>query len=67
MAIKDLLEYLSYSKCDCSVDYRETLGIVNGVCPHHKDSVLMVNGVRMEVFQKEMKKRQFDTEPKKIV
>lgn len=67
MAIKDLLEYLSYSKCDCPVDYREELGIVNGVCPVHKDSVLMVNGVRMEVFQREMQKRKLDNQKAKVV
>lgn len=67
MAIKDLLERLSYSKCDCPVDYREELGIVNGVCPNHKDSVLTVNGIRMEVFQREMQKRKVDNKSVKAV
>lgn len=67
MAIKELLERLSYSKCDCPIDYREEIGIVNGVCPNHKDSVLMVDGVRMEVFQRQARKKSFDRKPSDIV
>lgn len=67
MAIEQLLQNLKYSKCDCPIDYRESLGIVNGVCPNHKDSVLMVNGVRMEVFQKMMQKQKLDTKSNKAV
>jgi hypothetical protein len=67
MAIKEILDKLSYSKCACPIDYREEIGIVNGVCPKHKDSVLMVNGVRMEVYMKAMQQRKVDSKPSKIV
>lgn len=67
MAIKELLEYLSYSKCDCPIDYREELGIVNGVCPKHSGSVLMVNGVRMEVFKKRLEQQKIDKAKHKSV
>jgi hypothetical protein len=67
MAIKELLEHLSYSKCDCQIDYREELGIVNGVCPKHLGSVLMVNGVRMEAFKRALEQKKIDKAKRKTV
>lgn len=67
MAIKDLLERLSYSKCDCPVDYREEIGIVNGVCPKHPKSNLLVDGIRIEIYQKVMQQKRFDSKPSEIV
>ena len=58
MAIKELLPHLSYSLCDCQIDYREELGIVNGQCKYHPNSKLMVDGVRMEVYLKALKEKQ---------
>ncbi len=67
MAIKNLLEHLSYSECDCPVDYREELGIVNGVCPKHKGSVLLVNGIRMSVLLKLREQEKIDKMRTKVV
>jgi hypothetical protein len=67
MAIKDLLEKLSYSECNCPIDYEEELGLVRGICPAHKNSILMVNGIRMEVFQKLVERRKLDSERKQVV
>lgn len=49
---KDVLKRLSYSKCDCEVDYRPVIGIVNAICPRHENSRLLVDGVRIEHYQK---------------
>lgn len=67
MAIQDLVEYLNYSKCDCAVDYREDLGIVNGVCPKHSNSELLVKGVRVNVFLRELEKKKLDKRDSKVV
>ncbi len=67
MAMKDLIAYLNYGKCDCDVDYREEIGVVNGVCPKHPNSELMVKGVRVGVFLKELEKRKLDKKGSKVV
>ena len=67
MAIKELIEHLSYNGCNCPVDFKEDLGIVNGVCPRHKKSVLLVKGVRVEVFLRELNKRKLDRKHSEIV
>lgn len=67
MAIKELLSRLSYSACDCAIDYREEIGVVNGVCNNHDGSVLLVDGVRMEVYQQVLKQKQLDDASRKRV
>lgn len=52
MAIKDIIEHLQYDKCDCPVDYREGLEVVNGECPNHLNSKLLVDGVRIDIYAK---------------
>lgn len=54
---KEILTRLSYSKCDCDVDYRPEIGIVNGICPNHPDSKLLVDGVRIEHYQKMVREK----------
>lgn len=67
MAIEEIIDKLRYSKCDCPIDYKEELGIVNGVCPKHAHSVLLVNGVRLEVLKKAVDRKGFDRKPSEIV
>lgn len=67
MAIKDLLEHLKYSGCGCPIDVKEDLGVVNGVCLRHPDSVLLVNGARVGIVLRELKKKKVDKKASKIV
>lgn len=46
--MEKILERLGYEKCDCPPDYRETLKIVNLLCPEHPESRLTVDGVVFE-------------------
>lgn len=66
---KDILNRLSYSKCDCKIDYRPEIGVVNGVCPKHENSRLLVDGVRIEHYQKSIreKTKRFDKGYSEIV
>lgn len=63
---KEILNRLSYSKCSCPIDYRETIGIVNGVCPKHEKSKLLVDGVRIELYQKIVASQVKEQEEKKF-
>lgn len=51
MPIKELLKHLKYSRCDCPIDFRKTIGVINGRCPRHSDSVLLVNGLPYEFYK----------------
>lgn len=55
MLDKEVLEHLSYSKCDCPIDYKAELGIVNAVCPKHSNSTLLVDGIHIEIYSKMVK------------
>lgn len=47
---KELLKRMKYSRCECPVDVRPSLGIVNGVCPRHSGSRLLIDGVPVEIY-----------------
>lgn len=56
MLNKELLEVLSY-KCGCPLDIRESLGIVNGICPTHPKNKLLYDGMDLATYQAFMKRR----------
>ena len=37
------------------MDYRPEIGIINGVCPKHSNSKLLVDGIRLEHYQRMVK------------
>jgi hypothetical protein len=67
MAIEELLPHLKYSKCDCAIDYKADLGIVNGICPQHPKSVLLINGRNMEAHKRYIESRKLDKERDKPI
>lgn len=56
MLNKEILDRLSYSKCDCPIDYRANLGVVNGICPKHPESKLLIDGTYAEAKRRPEKK-----------
>lgn len=64
---KELLKALKYSACDCAIDYKEKLGIVNGICPNHSNSHLMINGIRADAIQKLKPKKKLDNKISEII
>lgn len=64
MVIEEMLKHLKYSKCNCEVDYKKDLGIINGQCPVHAKSMLLVDGLRVEAF---IKLKKLDRKASEIV
>jgi hypothetical protein len=56
MFTEQVLKHLSY-KCGCPLDIRESLGIVNGICPTHSDGVLLFDGVPLKAAKSFFKKK----------
>lgn len=56
MDFKEILTHLEYSACDCEVDYKPELHVVNGKCPNHPKSFLLVDGVPVEFYERVAKK-----------
>lgn len=68
MFTEEILQHLSYT-CGCPLDVRKDIGVVNGKCPNHKKSTLLVDGMPIEAYKKflEKKAKKFDTKSSEIV
>ena len=53
MFTEEVLAHLSY-ECECPLDIKEDLGIVNGVCPKHPKNVLLFDGITIEAYKKNL-------------
>ncbi len=56
MFTEEVIKHLSYV-CGCPLDIKEDLNIVNGFCPIHPKNVLLFDGITIEAYKKELKKR----------
>lgn len=65
---EEILKRMSYSKCDCPPDYKKGLGIVNGICPNHDKSRLLLDGIPIEAYKKIMEtKKKVDKKSSSIL
>lgn len=54
MFTEEILQHLSY-KCGCPLDIRESMGVVNGICPKHPKNKLLFKGLDLRTFQSLLK------------
>ena len=57
MLEKEVLERLSYKNCNCEIDVRNDIGIVNAICPNHYGSILMFDGVPVKDYLRLLEKK----------
>lgn len=59
MEVEEMLKHLSYKGCDCPIDRRENVGIINGFCPIHRGGLLF-DGIPIETYKKLLAQREVD-------
>lgn len=50
MFTEEVLNHLSY-KCECPLDIKKDLGVVNGICPNHPDNKLLFDGMDLNTYK----------------
>jgi len=56
MFTENVLSHLSY-KCECPLDIKKDLGIVNGICPNHPENKLLFDGMDLKAYKTFLEKK----------